>query len=73
VPKTLTLPNGNQLLKLSGIELSSEARIHQYESKTGEVWRVSKRTTAAQLPGELCVDKSRIINLTDKLGAPMVN
>lgn len=55
-------------LKLLGIELSSEARIHQYESKTGEVWRVSKRTTAAQLPGELCVDRSRIINLTDKLG-----
>lgn len=54
-------------LKLSGIELSSEARIHQYESKTGEVWRLSKRTSAAQLPPELCVDKSRIINLTDKL------
>jgi hypothetical protein len=56
-------------LKLSGIELSSEPRIHQYESKTGEVWRVSKRTTSAQLPNDLCVDKSKVINLTDKLDA----
>lgn len=56
-------------LKLSGIELSSEPRIHQYEGKTGEVWRLSARTTAAQLPNELCVDKSKIINLTNKLSA----
>ncbi|MFS2188082.1 glycosyl hydrolase [Mucilaginibacter sp. Mucisp84] len=56
-------------LKLSGVELLSEPRIHQYESKTGEVWRLSKQTTDAQLPANLCVDKNRIINLTDKLGA----
>jgi hypothetical protein len=56
-------------LKLSGIELSSEPRIHQYESKTGEVWRLSKRTTIAQVADELCVPKNKIINLTDKLDA----
>ncbi|WP_114938830.1 glycosyl hydrolase [Mucilaginibacter endophyticus] len=56
-------------LKLSGIELLTAPRIHQYESKTGEVWRLSKQTTNAQLPANLCVDKSKIINLTDKLGA----
>ena len=56
-------------LKFSGIELSSEAKIHQYESKTGEAWRISERSTAAQLPDELCVKKNQIINLTDKLSA----
>lgn len=54
-------------LKLSGIELSAEPRIHQYESKTGEVWRVSKRTNKNQLPDELCIPKDKFINLTDKL------
>jgi hypothetical protein len=58
-----------QSLKISGIELSSEPRIHQYEGKTGEVWRVSKHTTVAQLPGELCISTDKIINLTSKLGA----
>jgi hypothetical protein len=56
-------------LKLSGIELLGEPRIHQYESKTGEVWRLSKQTTDAQLPTDLCVAKNDVINLTDKLGA----
>ncbi|XHR92855.1 glycosyl hydrolase [Mucilaginibacter sp. UC70_90] len=56
-------------LKLSGIELLAAPHIHQYESKTGEVWRLSKQITNAQLPANLCVDKSKVINLTDKLGA----
>jgi hypothetical protein len=56
-------------LKLSGIELSAEPRIHQYESKTGEVWRVSKQTNKNQLPDELCIPKDKFINLTDKVDA----
>ena len=56
-------------LKLSGIELSSEAYIDQYEGKNGEVWRVSKRTTAAQLPDDLCIPKEKLIDITDKLNA----
>jgi hypothetical protein len=56
-------------LKLSGIELSAEPRIHQYESKTGEVWRVSKRTNTNQLPDDLCIPKGKFINLTDKVDA----
>ncbi|GAB3917599.1 glycosyl hydrolase [Mucilaginibacter boryungensis] len=75
--KTGSEPGGEDLdfakwkpsLKLSGIELSSEPKIHQYESKTGEVWRISKPTNTAQLPDELCIKKDQIINLTDKLGA----
>ncbi len=56
-------------LKLSGIELSGEPEINQYEGKTGEVWRVSKRTTAEQVPDELCIPKDKIIDITDKLSA----
>lgn len=56
-------------LKLSGIELLSEPRVHQYESKNGEVWRLSTRTTDVQVPVSICVDKDKIINITDKLSA----
>ncbi|WP_158827521.1 glycosyl hydrolase [Mucilaginibacter lacusdianchii] len=56
-------------LKLSGIELSSEPRIHQYEGKSGAVWRISKHTSAQQLPASLCVHKDKIIDITDKLDA----
>lgn len=56
-------------LKITGITLYSIARINQYEGKTGEVWRVSKRTTAQQAPDSLCIPKDKIIDLTNKLGA----
>jgi len=56
-------------LRLSGIELSAEPKIHQYEGKTGEVWRISKRTNTQQLPDDLCVPKDKIIDITDKLDA----
>src|SRR5205085_7688369 len=41
--------------KINGIELSSEATINQHEGKSGEVWRISKRTTAEQIPSNICV------------------
>ena len=56
-------------LKLSGIELSGEPQINQYEGKTGEVWRVSKPTTAEQVPDALCIPKDKIIDITDKFDA----
>ncbi|QJD97302.1 DNA-binding protein [Mucilaginibacter robiniae] len=56
-------------LKLSGIELSAEPRIHQFEGKNGEVWRISTRTTPQQVPDDLCIPKNKIINITDKLDA----
>ena len=58
-----------QSLKISGIELSSESSIDQFEGKTGELWRVSKNTTAEQLPNNLCIPAGKIINLTNKLDA----
>ncbi|MFT4093222.1 MAG: glycosyl hydrolase [Niabella sp.] len=54
-------------LRLRGITLSSEPKIHQYEGKSGAVWRVGKRTTKEQLPDELCVPADQLINLTGKL------
>ncbi|MEI6949281.1 glycosyl hydrolase [Paraflavisolibacter sp. H34] len=57
------------VLKVSGIELSSDPRIHQYEGKTGAVWRISPRTTQEQLPDALCVPKDKIVNITPYLDA----
>ena len=51
-------------LKLNGISLSSAPRIYQYEGKTAEVWRISPRTTAAQLPDSLCVPLNKLVNIT---------
>jgi hypothetical protein len=57
------------VLKISGIELSSEPRIHQYEGKNGEVWRLAKRTTDAQIHPRLFVPKRAIIDITKYLDA----
>ncbi|MFC4211004.1 glycosyl hydrolase [Pedobacter lithocola] len=54
-------------LKLLNLELSSEAKINQFEGKNGSVWRISKRSTANEIADKLCVPLSKIINLTDKL------
>lgn len=53
--------------KIIGIELSSEAKINQYEGKNGEVWRISKYTTEEQVPNSTCVALNKIINLTSKI------
>lgn len=57
------------VLKINSIRLSSTPRIYQYEGKTGEVWRISPRTTAAQLPDELCVPMNKLVNITARLQA----
>ncbi|WP_084290706.1 glycosyl hydrolase [Pedobacter nyackensis] len=54
-------------LKLLNLELSGEGRINQYEGKSAAVWRISKRSTAAQLPDQLCVPLNKIIDLSTKL------
>lgn len=56
-------------LKLVRLELSAEPRIHQFEGKSGAVWRVSKRTTVQGIADNLCVPLNKIINLSDKLNA----
>ncbi|MGN7990327.1 glycosyl hydrolase [Pedobacter sp. 22226] len=54
-------------LKLTNLELSSEAQINQFEGKNGSVWRISKRSTEAEIAKNLCVPLNKILNLTDKL------
>lgn len=54
-------------LKLVNLELSSEAQLNQFEGKNGSVWRISKRSTEAEITKNLCVPFNKIINLTDKL------
>lgn len=56
-------------LKLSGIYLSDEPALNQYESKNGSVWRVSKKTTPQQAPDSVCVPLKSIVNLTAKMDA----
>ena len=51
-------------LKLSGIELSATPAIHQFEGKSGAVWRVSKPSSPQALPDSLCIDPKKIIDLT---------
>ncbi|HEY0679523.1 MAG TPA: glycosyl hydrolase [Chitinophagaceae bacterium] len=54
-------------LRIRGIELSGEPRLHQYEGKNGEVWRISKITTSEQVPDSICIRSKDIIDLTDRL------
>jgi hypothetical protein len=56
-------------LALREIVLSSAARIHQYEGKTGEVWRISERTTTEQIPAALCVPQNKMVNITNKFNS----
>lgn len=54
-------------LKLINLELSSEAKINQYEGKNGSVWRVSKRSIAAEIVNDASIPLNKIINLSTKL------
>ena len=54
-------------LKLTGILMSSTPAIHQFEGKSGVIWRVSAPATITQLPDSLCIDPHTIIDLTSHL------
>lgn len=57
------------VLKIKRIELSGKPCIHQFRGKMGEVWRVSPRTSPDQVPDDLCVPLSKIVDLTSSLDA----
>jgi hypothetical protein len=57
----------NPNLKLRGLELLSKPAIHQFEGKTGLVWRISKRTTDNNVPDSLCIPKDQILDITKYL------
>lgn len=54
-----------QSLKIAGLELFEKPLIHQYEGKSGLVWRVSKNTTQNQISDSLCVPLNEIYNITE--------
>jgi hypothetical protein len=54
-------------LKVRNITLSGTPQLHQYESKNGEFWRVSRRTTTEQLPDADCIPADKIIDITEYL------
>jgi len=56
-------------LKILGIELSGEVKIHQYEGKSGAIWRISKRTNEDQLPTSACINKENLKDVTANLQA----
>jgi hypothetical protein len=51
-------------LRVQRIELFSEPRIGGFEGKSGQVWRISRRTTDRQIPNELCVPLERVTDIT---------
>ena len=54
-------------LRVSGIELSGEAKIDQFEGKTGLVWRISKSSNPDYLPASECVDPEALIDISQNL------
>jgi hypothetical protein len=55
--------------KTLGIELSGEAKIQQFEGKSGAIWRISKRNNEAQLPSSECIDQKNLKDITTSLQA----
>lgn len=55
------------VLKIGRIILSGEPRIHQYEGKSGAVWRIGKHTSASQVPDADCIPLQSLVNITQHL------
>ncbi|HEX9152790.1 MAG TPA: glycosyl hydrolase, partial [Flavobacterium sp.] len=58
-----------QNLKVSGIILSNQSLIDNFEGKSGAIWRVSPQTTAIQVSNSDCVPKSKMITISKFLDA----
>jgi (4-O-methyl)-D-glucuronate---lignin esterase len=56
-------------LRLFSVVLASEPRIHQLPGKSGAQWAISRRTTSADVPDDVCIPLAGIIDLSDKLRA----
>ena len=54
-------------LKITGIELSEVPKIHQFEGKTGAVWRISSRTKHEEVADSLCVQPEDFLNISEKV------
>jgi hypothetical protein len=54
-------------LQVQAIVLSGEPRIHQFEGKSGAVWRVAPWTTEVQVPEVASVPLASIVDVTEHL------
>ncbi|MDR0988776.1 MAG: DNA-binding protein [Prevotellaceae bacterium] len=54
-------------LKVKRITLSDEARINQWEGKSGIVWRIADQTDPREVGASDCVPLGRLIDLTGQL------
>ncbi len=54
-------------LKIIGLEMSNQPKIHHYEAKNGSVWRIAPRTKENQLNQESIITQSNFIDITDKM------
>ena len=54
-----------QALKVTKIILSNEPLIDNYQGKSGAVWRISSKTSNAQILTEDCIDPSKMINISE--------
>lgn len=52
-------------LKVSGIELSGEAKINQFEGKSGAVWRLGKETNPEFIKDENCIDPGQLLDISE--------
>lgn len=50
-------------LKLNGITLGEEARVHQFEGKTGEIWRISKASDPSAVADQSIITTQKMIRL----------
>ncbi|MCW3785939.1 glycosyl hydrolase [Plebeiibacterium sediminum] len=51
-------------LRVKGIELSSDVKIHQYEGKSGVIWRIAQRTKDNDLKSDECVALDHLVDIT---------
>lgn len=56
-------------LKLRSLLLSGEPRVHQFEGKSGAVWRVARPTTEAEVPTRLALERPAICDLSAAMSA----
>ena len=54
-------------LRLFSVVLSSEPRIHQLPGKSGAQWAIGRRTTAADIPDNVCIPLADIIDLSGRM------
>jgi hypothetical protein len=56
-------------LRLKGIALSSEAKIHQYEGKNGSIWRVAAWSDEKAIPPQDYVNPETMLNISEFVSA----